>query len=367
MIEDRFFSPSFGRRPSVLVGREKVVSTFTDGLKGLRGNKDRAMLLMGQRGSGKTVLLLELAEIARNHDFVVAMPTIVAPGMLDQIIEKIQFEGSKLYKTKKKVTGGGIGILGISANLSFTPEEQTERSASYKLMRLSEELEKHNKGILILVDEVQASNEDLRKLIITYQEMVGADRNVAMVLAGLPGTISSVLNDKVLTFLHRARKIMLEDLSYGDIDAFLADAFQQMGISIKPEARLDAAKAAEGSPYYMQLIGHYITQYADDKGNVSKDALGQALERAKEDYKEGVCIAVADALTDTERRFIAAMNTTDTQMQTVVQKMQVRSDLANNYRRRLLDAGIIESPRRGVIRCVVPMLVEYLNENEVYR
>ena len=41
------------------------------------GNRDRAMLMLGQRGSGKTVLLWELADRARKLGFVVATPTVL--------------------------------------------------------------------------------------------------------------------------------------------------------------------------------------------------------------------------------------------------------------------------------------------------
>lgn len=53
MIKDTVFSPSFGDRPSCLVGREQVISAFTDGLRSQPGNRDRAVVLLGQCGSGK--------------------------------------------------------------------------------------------------------------------------------------------------------------------------------------------------------------------------------------------------------------------------------------------------------------------------
>lgn len=62
MVADTIFSPSFGNRPSYLVGRETIIREFMHGLESEPGNRDRAMVLLGQRGSGKTVLLWELAE-----------------------------------------------------------------------------------------------------------------------------------------------------------------------------------------------------------------------------------------------------------------------------------------------------------------
>ena len=74
-MTETIFSPSFGNRPSYLVGRGSVTSTFISGLEQEPGNRDRAMLMLGQRGSGKTVLLWELADRARKLGFVVATPT----------------------------------------------------------------------------------------------------------------------------------------------------------------------------------------------------------------------------------------------------------------------------------------------------
>lgn len=52
MLKDSVFSPSFGNRPSYLVGRDDVLHRFEQGLRSASGNRDRAMVLSGQRGSG---------------------------------------------------------------------------------------------------------------------------------------------------------------------------------------------------------------------------------------------------------------------------------------------------------------------------
>lgn len=57
MRADSIFSPSFGNRPSRLIGREAVLAAFMAGLDSAPGSRDRAIVMLGQRGSGKTVLL----------------------------------------------------------------------------------------------------------------------------------------------------------------------------------------------------------------------------------------------------------------------------------------------------------------------
>lgn len=250
-MTETIFSPSFGNRPSYLVGRGSVISTFISGLEQEPGNRDRAMLMLGQRGSGKTVLLWELADRARKLGFVVATPTVASEDMLERIVEKIQ-EAGEPYVSKHhlpKLTGGSLSVFGFSAGLEFTRDVQETKSFQFKLTQLARKLTEQGHGILILIDELQANSPEIRQLVTAYQELVGEGLNVALVMAGLPGAVSATLNDRVLTFLNRARKVTLEPLSVGDVDAYYQRAFEELGLDIPGDLRLDAARATQGSPY----------------------------------------------------------------------------------------------------------------------
>ena len=65
-MKDELFTPAFGNRPSRLVGRDDVLGSLVEGLSAKPGSKERATLILGQRGMGKTVLLWELADRARS-------------------------------------------------------------------------------------------------------------------------------------------------------------------------------------------------------------------------------------------------------------------------------------------------------------
>ena len=259
-MTETIFSPSFGNRPSYLVGRETVISTFISGLEQEPGNRDRAMLMLGQRGSGKTVLLWELADRARKLGFVVATPTVASEDMLERIVEKIQ-EAGKPYVNKRrlpKLASGSLSVFGLSAGLEFTRDVQETKSFQFKLTQLARKLTEQGHGILILIDELQANSPEIRQLVTAYQELVGERLNVALVMAGLPGAVCATLNDRVLTFLNRARKVTLEPLSVGDVDTYYQRAFDELGLDIPSDLRLRAARATQGSPYMLQLIGYNI-------------------------------------------------------------------------------------------------------------
>lgn len=358
------FSPSFGNRPSYLVGREPVIDTFLEGLAQEPGSRERAIVLLGQRGSGKTVLLWELADRASNLGFVVATPTVASEDMLERIVEKIQDDGERYIKPSRTshLTGGSVGAFGFSAGLEFDRETQETKTFQYKLTKLARKLTAQGHGILILVDELQANSPEIRQLVTVYQELVGEQLNVAIVMAGLPGAVSATLNDHVLTFLNRARKIALGPLAVRDVDAFYGHAFDELGVRISPELQLAAAEASKGSPYLLQLIGYNVATRNRRGQPVDESALKDAVRVSELDFENDVCRTTVLALSEKDTEFLAAMACDDgaSRMGDIAERMGVTPDYAQKYRRRLIDTGVIEPERRGHVAFAVPYLKDYL-------
>lgn len=365
-MAENVFSPAFGNRPSQLVGRTSTLDAILDGLDTIPGSKERTTLILGQRGSGKTVLLWELADRARERGFVVASPTVASDDMPERIIEKIQDDGERYIKEKRgKLVGGTVGALGFSVGLQFNAEIQETKSFGYKLLKLSERLEQQGHGILILVDEVQGSSQELKQIVSAYLELVGERRNAAIVFAGLPGAISSVLNDRVLTFLNRATKITLGPLPENEIDAFFAHAFAKAGIQISSELRRKATRATEGSPYMLQLVGYNIVLYAGEGGKANEQVLQDALESARTSFENDICGTTLTALSDKDILFLEAMaqDEAESSMADIARRMGVGPDYAQKYRKRLIDAGIVAGAQRGYVAFAVPYLADYLRAN----
>ncbi len=365
MIKDTIFSPSFGNRPSQLVGREELLDSLMEGLAQKPGSRERAVVILGQRGGGKTVLLWELADRASEAGYVVARPTVASEGMLPRIIEKIQDDGERYVKSengKTRVSGGSVGAFGFSAGLQFSRDAQDSKTFHYKLSHLARTLTKQGRGILVLVDELQANSPDIRQLVTAYQEIVGEGLDIALVMAGLPGAVSATLNDKVLTFLNRARKVSLQALTTSEVDAYFSRAFNQLGLKVPADLRTRAAKATCGSPYLLQLVGHNMVLYASEDGSVDEDSLGSALASAQSDFENDVCHTTLAALSEKDIEFLRAMATDgeESGISDIAQRMNVTPDYAQKYRRRLIESGVIEAAGRGRVRFAVPYLAGYL-------
>lgn len=365
MLASPIFRPSFGNRPDQIVGREDVFQEFESGLSSFPGSKARALLLLGQRGMGKTALLLQMCDIARESGFV-PVRTTCGEEMLGNIIDQLQHAGAPYVDDRKlPVKGFSTGALGFSIGLTFTEEARVSYGFRTKLEMLCDRLHEADRGVVILVDEVVPGLSSMRQLATAYQELVGEGKNIALVMAGLPAVVSEVLDEKTLTFLNRATKNRLGPLSSGSVKAYYASAFSRAKRQIGEETLDAVTKATEGFPYLLQLMGYYLLAYTNEGEAITPASLERAKASAYEDLDENVFRAMLRPLSNADIDFLEAMSMDDGTTRTgdLAARLGVSQGHVQSYRRRLLDAGVITVPRRGQVEFVIPRLADYLRRH----
>ena len=140
------FQPTFGNRPEQLIGRDGIIEQFMEGLTEPVGSRNRCTLFLGQRGMGKTALLLELSDRASKAGYVVARVT-AHEGMPKAIVEQFQLNGSQYFKDdRRKVSGVTAGVLGFSFGLTFTEVAERQYGFRSKMSLLCDKLAEKNKG-----------------------------------------------------------------------------------------------------------------------------------------------------------------------------------------------------------------------------
>ena len=362
-IEQNIFQPTFGNRPNQFIGRDGEVEQFMAGLKEPIGSRNRCTLFLGQRGMGKTALLLELGDRASKAGFVVARVT-AHEGMSRAIVEQVQLNGSQYYKgEKKRLTGVNAGVLGFSFGLTFSDATEKQYGFRSKMSLLCDRLAEKGKGVLILIDEIKTSSA-MREVAASYQELVGDRKNIAIGMAGLPHAVSELLNDSVLTFLNRANKVKIGTISPNLIRAYYDRVFRTLDINM-PEEMLDrAAASTRGFPYLMQLIGYYLIQYAQGTNAVDEAIMNKVEKSALGDLEDNVFKPILAPLSDNDRLFLKGLaqcgeDATTADLQNALGE---GGPAIQPYRKRLIDAGVIESRRRGELMFAVPYLSDYLRK-----
>ena len=355
------FQPAFGNRPEQYIGRDGVIEKFMAGLKEPVGSRDRCTLFLGQRGMGKTALLLELSDRAQKEGYVVARVT-AHEGMPQAIIEQLQLNGSKYFEDeKRKLTGVTAGVLGFTFGLTFSEAAERQYGFCSKMSLLCDKLAEKGMGALILIDEVRTSAA-MREVAAAYQELVGDRKNVAIAMAGLPHAVSKLLNDSVLTFLNRANREELGLISTNLIRAYFEKAFKSIKIEASDEILDRAALSTRGFPYLMQLIGYYVIQYTPAHGVVTEAIMDKAEKAALGDMDKNVFEPILNPLSDNDKLFLTALARCGETVTTARLQAELgpQGPAIQPYRKRLIEAGVIESPRRGELVFAVPYLSEYL-------
>ncbi len=181
-------------------------------------------------------------------------------------------------------------------------------------------------------------------------------------MAGLPYAVSDVLNDTVLTFLNRAEKVELGPISVSSIRAYYDRAFSETGIECPDDILDKAAEATHGLPYFMQLLGYYMTEYAEYSKRIDITLFNKARSAAVRDMNDNVFNPVISPLSDNDRHFLKAMAECEEPAGIDELKKRLGSKAASvqTYRKRLIEAGVIESPRRGELVFAIPYFKEYL-------
>lgn len=119
------FTPSFGKTPAVLAGRDTLIRDMDEALESGGNDPNSCSLFSGPRGVGKTVLLSYLAARAPELGWISANVT-ARPGMLEDIIERAA-EAANEYV--EKPDGMRLTSIGIPALFSATWEYRKPSTA----------------------------------------------------------------------------------------------------------------------------------------------------------------------------------------------------------------------------------------------
>lgn len=368
------FKPTAGKTPPVIIGRQTVMDDFSRGLRNGAGARERLMLVTGQQGYGKTVMLSQLEKLAAADGWLVYSET-ASNGLVSRLIGSMQEQRALVENIHltPEISLGGI----MSAKLGDVQllHEQQVSSLRDAVERVLAKLP-DGKGVLVTVDESQAaSREDLVALATAIQHVIrDEDRSdkpdtkkhgIALVLAALPSVVDDLTNDKVLTFLRRAKREVLGAVSIPDVRNSYIRTISKADKVIDANTAMEAATATGGNPFLVQLVGYYMFEAADTRHSSSidrRDCL-QGVSDALREYGETVCAPTYCGLTAMQQAFLRAMledfpreaSTTDIGI-----RLGKSSGWVGKYCASLVHEQVIEPTGHGKVAFAIPHFGDWL-------
>lgn len=256
------FRPSFGTSPQEVIGRGFELHSFLTGLYEGVGSMNRAVLVSGARGVGKTVLLNEFEEAARGMGWVVvrayadeSLVNHLVRTVIPQALVSLDY-GEPTAKIRRTIPGFSLAGIGSISSEVTRDRPSPEPSLIGELRALATAARRHEAGILVTFDEIQAAPpEQLAHLATAIQDLMRDEYDVAFAAAGLTAGIESLLEHPGTTFMRRANRLELGLLDESEVAQALVATAREHGRPFAQEAAQRAAALSQGYPYLVQLSG----------------------------------------------------------------------------------------------------------------
>lgn len=338
------FTLDFGREPAELIPRVSAMNELVSAFTAETPSQHIAMVT-GVRGSGKTVFMTSAAKEIEEKGNWVTVELSPEQDLLDSLVKKTanQKSLSKLFQNAQiNLSFFGVGLKVAGSTPVSDPEIAAER--------MLESMKKHNKRLLVTIDEA-VNNQAMRIFASTFQILLRKNLPIFLLMTGLYENIRSLQNEKTLTFLYRAPRIMLQPLNIG----IMADRYQSI-FSLDRQEALRMAGETRGYSFAFQLLGYFTWQYPSDKKKVRS--------LYKQYLSEYVYEKIWAEMSDGDHKVAEAISKVpDGSIKAIRSILNMETNQFNPYRIRLIRKGIADGSVYGRLTFALPIFEEFVQEN----
>jgi hypothetical protein len=383
-LDDNPYTPNAGARPPLLAGRAEELDSFELLLGRLRrGYTAQSMIVIGLHGVGKTVLLGEFlnkarergwttvdAEITKHEDFGRRMAMLARRALL-QVAPRARWKerGRRAAQVLRsfQLTVNTEGELSASLG-DVDPLEGMADSGSLAedltdvLVSIGEAAQEQDSGVVFLFDEVHFLRlPELEALIAALHKTVQRSLPVTFVGAGLPQLPE--LAGEAKSYAERLFRFpMVGSLPEPEALKALIDPAVEGGVAYEPGAAEAIVAYTEGYPYFLQEYGSIVWDLGSDATITSSD-VDEARELVELKLDGSFFKVRAERTTDLELQYLRAMaelGPDPQQARDVAKLLERTSDQLGPTRARLIDKGLLYTPGFGLAAFTVPQFDRYM-------
>ncbi len=349
MSKNNPFCLSFGREPDRFVERSDAQTNICDVIES-DSPASNSFLVIGVRGSGKTVLMASIANKYRKDDDWVVIS-------LNPVRDLLQMLAAGLYEEKslqKAFIEASLNLskFGIGLNFKKVPPISDIQIAISKMVGIAAE---KGKRILITIDDITKS-DNIIAFASAYQDLISRKYPVFLIMTGLYENVYLLQNDKRCSFLMRAEKLILKPLNI----IGMTNQYAQTFACSQEEARR-MALFTRGYSYAFQVLGYIMW----DKDCSLEEAIPMFDERMSEYCYDKIWTDLSPA----EKKIVAIVANTKggtVKARELIKQMDTKSNVYSVQRDRLIKKGIIDGSEYGTVSLTLPRFEEYVRAVGAY-
>jgi hypothetical protein len=376
------FAPGAGLQPPDLAGRDMLLGEVAiDMDRVLSGRPTKGRMLLGLRGTGKTVLLNRLHSTAEEKGFHTAkveapeggmLPQLLAPE-LRQVLYSLDIKLGAGHKVRRaasvlrnfvsafKVKIGDIEI-GIEPARGQADTGNLEQDLPDLLIAVCDAAKERNAALGLFLDEVQyLSSEELASLIVACHQV--AQRNLPLIFigAGLPQMAALAGNAK--SYAERLFNYPI----IGPLDPeaardALANPAKKEGVYFDDDAIAEILRVTERYPYFIQEWGFHVWNHAPSTTILRQDVL-DATPGVITHLDSNFFRVRFDRLTLLQQKYLRAMaelGSAPLLTGDIAAALGVGAGSVATVRQQLINKGMVWSQRHGETAFSVPLFGDFM-------
>ncbi len=377
------FTPGAGCPPPAMVGRDEIMHEAHILLgRTLLGKPEKSMLLTGLRGVGKTVLLNQIENMARDQGYKTILieaqegcpfAAKLIPPLRNLFYELDRTEGRK-EKIKRgllilrnfigavKLNYGDFGIdLDPLPGIADTGDMEADLPELF--LAVAEAAREKQTGVALFIDEIQLLNQaELAALILSMHKLQQKQAPLVLVGAGLP-TLPRLAGDAKSYAERLFSYPIIGRLNRQESRNALTKPAEQEGADFTIEATTAIYEQTEGYPYFLQEWGYQVWNQAK-RPHMTLDDVDSAASQVTKRLDMNFFRVRYERLTESEKRFMHAMAACGEKglckSSDVADYLDMKASAITPTRANLIKKGMIYSPRHGLIDYSVPLFGEFL-------
>ncbi len=337
------FTLAFGKKPVQYVPRIARTNLIVEEYVAVPA-VNQIYMVTGVRGSGKTVMMTNIAGILSERNDWIVVELNATRDLLQSLASKL-YAVPKLHecflKARLDFSAFGLGVTIENA----APVTDVEDMVA----KMLDQIRKQGMRLLITIDEVVYS-EQMKVFVSAFQIFMRQDYPIFLLMTGLYENIYELQNDKSLTFLYRAPKIILEPLSLTAVCQHYMDIFQ-----LDKESAGKMAALTRGYPFAFQVLGYLYWEHRDTK------TVQEILPEYDQYLEEYVYSKIWSEMSDKDKEIMQKLaESGDIKVKDLREQLEMSSEQFSVYRERLKRKGVIDTRKYGKISMALPRFEEFI-------
>lgn len=337
------FTLVFGKKPVQYVSRIVQTNRIIEDYEAVPA-VNQIYMVTGVRGFGKTVMMTNIADMLSKRDDWIVVELNATRDLLQSLASRL-YAVPRLHDCflKAKLDFSAFG-LGVSIE-NAAPVTDVEDMVA----KMLDQLQKLGKRLLITIDEV-VYPEQMKVFASAFQIFMRQEYPIFILMTGLYENIYELQNDKSLTFLYRAPKIILEPLNLTAVRQHYKNIFE-----LEEEKAERMAALTRGYPFAFQVLGYLYWEHRDTM------TLDEILPEYDQYLEEYVYSKIWLEMSEKDKEILQVLAVSgEIKVKNLREKLGLASEQFSVYRERLKRKGVIDTRQYGMVSMALPRFEEFI-------